>query len=82
MKDYLSRPELNFLFSIVVPLTALGVSWGIMTAKLDSMDRRLVSAETKIEVQAEISQDISINLATIGKDIQYIKAALDKHLNY
>jgi hypothetical protein len=80
MKDYLSIPIFNFLLSIMIPLVALAVSWGVMTARLDNVDKRLFITEARVESQIQINQEIKISLNSIEKDIQYIKLALDKHL--
>jgi hypothetical protein len=66
--------------SIIIPLTALGISWGIMTARLQEIDRRQVIIETKLETQIQTNQEIKISLTQLEKDIQYIKVALDKHI--
>lgn len=77
MKDYLTKPELLLFLAILLPLLTVAVSFGVTTARLDNLDKRLGIAEARIEVQTDIIQRINISLATIQKDIQYIKAALD-----
>jgi len=80
IKDWLSKSEITFFMSIIIPLTALGISWGIMTARLQEIDRRQVIIETKLETQIQTNQEIKISLTQLEKDIQYIKVALDKHI--
>jgi hypothetical protein len=79
MKDYLSKPEVNFFLSILIPLVALGVAWGVMTARLDNVDKRVDSLEEINSSQTKINQDIQVRLAEIQKDVLYIRKELDKH---
>jgi len=79
MKDYLSKPEVNFFLSILIPLVALGVAWGVMTARLDNVDKRVDSLEEINASQTKINQDIQVRLAEIQKDVLYIRKELDKH---
>ena len=81
LKEVVTKPEVSFFVSLMIPLIAVGISFGIATARLDNIDRRLVTAETKIENQIELIQEVNIGLTGIQKDIQYIKAALDIHIN-
>ena len=78
MKDFLSKPELAFWIPIIILIVSFAVGWGVVTARLDNIDRRLVSAEAKIETQLEVNQSIMVSLEGISKDVQYIKAALVK----
>jgi len=69
MKDYLSKPEVNFFLSILIPLVALGVAWGVMTARLDNVDKRVDSLEEINASQTKINQDIQVRLAEIQKNL-------------
>jgi hypothetical protein len=80
MKDYLSKPEINFAMSIFIPIVMFGVGWGIMTTRLDHVERMTVGLQDQVELQRKTNAEISVRLAEIQKDILYIRDNLDKHI--
>lgn len=78
MKDYLSKPEINFLLSILIPLLALAVSWGILSSRVDQLCKDLDEMKATVKGQQSINTDIQVRLAEIQKDVLYIKVSLDK----
>lgn len=79
MKDYLSKPEINFLMSILIPLIGLAVSWGIITTRIDHVEDMTNGLQVEFAKQQATNEDIKIKLAEIQKDILYIRESLDSH---
>lgn len=80
MKDYLSKPEINFFMSVAIPLIALAVSWGVMTTRIDHVERIAMGIQEEYIKQSKINEDIKVSLARIETDILYIRKSLDEHI--
>ena len=80
MKDYLSKPEINFLLSIMIPLVAFAVGWGVMTARVDHVEKMTTGLQAEFSIQQAVNEDIKVRLAEIQKDILYIRQALEAHV--
>ena len=80
MKDYLSKPEINFLLSIMIPLVAFAVGWGVMTARVDHVEKMTTGLQAEFSKQQAVNEDIKVRLAEIQKDILYIRQALEAHV--
>ena len=81
MKDYLSKPEINFFLSILIPLIALAVAWGAMDARLTHVEAMAIGLQSQYKSQTETNEQIKVSLARIETDIIYIRQGLDKHLS-
>ena len=79
-KDYISKPEINLFLSILIPLVALAVSWGIFTARLDHTERMINGLQDTYKQQNQINQDIQIKLTQIQTDVLWIRKGLDQDL--
>lgn len=80
MKEYISKPELNLFLSIIIPLLAFGVGWGIMSNRVDHLDKMTAGLQDQLQLQRDANQEICVRLAEIQKDIVYIRAELDKSI--
>lgn len=82
LKDAITKPEINFLLSILIPLTSLAVAWGVITARVDHVEKMVTGLQDKqqqqIDSQLRVNEDIKIRLAEMQKDILYIRATIDK----
>ena len=81
MKDYLSKPEINFLLSILVPLVALAVAWGSITTRVNHVESLALGLQNQYAEQQRTNEQIKVSLARIETDIIYIRQGLDKHLS-
>lgn len=81
MKDALTKPEISFFLSIAIPLIALAVSWGVMTTRIDHIEKLALGLQETYKEQASMNEGIKIQLAEIQKDVLYIRKELDKHSN-
>lgn len=79
MKDYISKPEINFLLSILIPLVAFAVGWGVMTARVNHVERMTSGLQVEFSKQQTVNEEIKVRLAEIQKDIIYIRESLDSH---
>ena len=77
MKDYLSKPEINFFMSIAFPLVALAVAWGVITTRLDHVENTATVLRSDFNDQQKTNEEIKVRLAEIQKDILYIRESLD-----
>lgn len=77
MKEYLSKPEINFFLSIAIPLIALAVGWGVMTTRLEHVEDTASVLRVDFNKQQSTNEEIKVRLAEIQKDILYIREALD-----
>jgi hypothetical protein len=87
-QDYISKPEVNFFLSILIPLMALAVTWGIFTARLDHVEKMVNGLQETYSQQQRTNEEIKVTLAEIKanqlasqKDILYIRQGLDRHVN-
>jgi len=78
MKEYLSKPEINFFLSILIPLVAIAVGWGVMTTRVEQLERMTLILQEHYVQQERISNEIKVSLARIETDILYIRKQLDK----
>ncbi len=78
MKEYLSKPEINFFLSILIPLVAIAVGWGVMTTRVEQLERITLTLQEHYVQQERISNEIKVSLARIETDILYIRKQLDK----
>lgn len=78
MKEYLSKPEINFFLSILIPLVAIAVGWGVMTTRVEQLERMTLTLQEHYVQQERISNEIKVSLARIETDILYIRKQLDK----
>jgi hypothetical protein len=72
MKDYLSKPEINFLLSILIPLVALAAAWGTMATRMDNIEKNMVIIQAQYTEQVKVNEIIKVSLARIETDIIYI----------
>lgn len=66
--------------SIAIPLIALAVSWGVMTTRIDHVEKIAMGIQEEYSKQAKINEDIKVSLARIETDILYIRKSLDEHI--
>lgn len=79
-QQYISKPEVNLFLSILIPLVALGISWGILTARLDHVENMALGLQDTYKQQTQTNEDIKVALARIQTDILYIRQEMDRHL--
>ena len=81
MKDYISKPEINLILSIVVPMVALGIAWGVMTTRINHIESMALGIQDQYKDQMITNEQIKISLARIETDILYIRKSLDYHIS-
>lgn len=81
MKEYLSKPEINFFMSVLIPLIALAVSWGVITTRVNHVEALALGIQEQYNQQVKVNEDIKVSLARIETDILYIRKSLDEHIN-
>lgn len=81
MKEYLSKPEINFMLSILIPLLALAVAWGIFSQKVNHLEAMTLGLQRQYDLDKSDREDLKIRIAEIQKDISYIREKLDEHTN-
>lgn len=78
LKEYISKPEVTFFLSLIIPLTALAVTFGIMTARINYIEKTMSTLQNQYTAQSTTNSDIKVRLAEIQKDIIYMKEAFDR----
>ena len=81
MKDYISKPEINLILSIVVPMVALGIAWGVMTTRINHIESMALGIQEQYNQQMITNEQIKVSLARIETDILYIRKSLDYHIS-
>lgn len=81
LREYISKPELNLFISILVPLLALAVMWGVLATRLDHVEKLALGLQEQYKEQSTTNEEIKVKLAEIQKDLMYIRENLDRHLN-
>lgn len=79
LKEVLTKPEINFMLSIMIPLIALAVTWGVMTSRLEHMEKMVNGLQDTYKEQQQTNLGIQIKLAEIQKDILYIRKSFDAY---
>jgi hypothetical protein len=81
MKNYLSMPLVNFVLSVVTALIPVAIWTGIMSARVENIEKNMIIMQKQYSDQVQVNQEIKVSLARIETDIIYIRQGLDKHLN-
>jgi hypothetical protein len=77
-RDYISKPEINLFLSIIIPLLAVAVTYGIYTARIDHLEKLVGGLQITYAEQQKTNEQIQIRLAELQKDVSYIRLEIDK----
>lgn len=69
--------NVSFILSILIPLLALAISWGVWTTRVDSLESRLAERTAQAERADNALVDIKIQLAEIKTDLVYIRKQVE-----
>jgi hypothetical protein len=81
VKEVLTKPEINFMLSITAPFIALAVTWGVLSARLDYVEKMVIGLQDTYRQQQETNLEIQVKLAEIQKDIAYIRKSFDSYVD-
>lgn len=87
VKEYLSKPEINFWVPIITSLIIVAGAWAATMARIDRLNEKQIELENRLNdhvAKAELIWDeredqyteIQVKLAEIQKDIIYIKQSV------
>ena len=81
MKEYISKPEVNFLLSVVTALIPVAIWGGVISSRMDNIEKNMVTIQSQYANQVVVNEQIKVSLARIETDIIYIRQGLEKHLS-
>ena len=81
MKDYLSKPEINFFIPILAYAVGIAITFGVLSTRLTVVEATTNKLQSQVEEQVKTNEQIKVSLARIETDIVYIRQGLDKHLS-
>jgi len=81
MKEYISKPEVNFLLSVVTALIPVAIWGGVISSRMDNIEKNMVIIQSQYANQVVVNEQIKVSLARIETDIIYIRQGLEKHLS-
>lgn len=76
--ELLTKPEINFFLSILIPLVALSVTYGTLSEKIYYVETATNTVKAQCDENKNDNNEIKIRLAEIQKDILYIREKIDE----
>jgi hypothetical protein len=77
-REYISKPEVNLFLSIIIPLLAVAITYGIYTARIDQIEKLVNSLQITYAEQQKTNEQIQVRLAELQKDVSYIRLEIGK----
>ena len=72
-KETVTKPEISFFLSIVIPLIGVAIGWGVFSTRVNYLEREVGKLKTDYDGINVTLVEIKVQLAEISKDILYIK---------
>lgn len=88
-KEAITKPEINFFLSILIPLIGIAIMWGSITTRIAHLEAQLstveveqrehvIEAEKRFDSIDSVFLEIQVSLAEIKKDIEFIKINVER----
>ena len=73
LKDTITKPEVGFFLSIVIPIIGVAIGWGIFSTRVNYLETAVAELKKDCDGTSVTLIEIKVQLAEISKDILYIK---------
>lgn len=73
MKEIIEKKEIQFIVWVILLVLSIAVPFAVNGNRIDQLERQVAEAQVSTKEITATLADIQVRIATVQKDIEYIK---------